>query len=281
MAVVAKVNGKEITEQELHEMAEAYKRQTQTPELSEETKKMILESIIDNRLLQEEAVARNIVVTDEILEQQMSHYYQQFGSEDNFAAMLAQQNIDLQEIKDNVRTDLTGQLTAQNEIEAKLEITDEDLTEFYEQNKSEIVTSEQFRASHILFKVEEENAKEKAEQILKELKDGADFAVLAQKHSTCPSGQNGGDLNFFGRGQMVPKFEQAVVAMNVGDISDLVETQFGYHIIKKTDEQPGKQLTFDEAKSQIKEVVSQQKSQVILKNFLTSLREKYTVEYVN
>ena len=86
------------------------------------------------------------------------------------------------------------------------------------------------RASHILVKTEEE-----AKKLLEELKNGADFAKLASEHSMCPSGRDGGDLRFFGRGMMVKPFEDAAFALKKGEVSEPVETQFGWHLIKLTD----------------------------------------------
>ncbi len=86
------------------------------------------------------------------------------------------------------------------------------------------------RASHILVKTEEE-----AKKLLEEIKNGADFAKLASEHSMCPSGRDGGDLRFFGRGMMVKPFEDAAFALKKGEVSEPVETQFGWHLIKLTD----------------------------------------------
>ena len=85
------------------------------------------------------------------------------------------------------------------------------------------------RASHILVKTEEE-----AKKLLEEIKNGADFAKLASEHSMCPSGRDGGDLRFFGRGMMVKPFEEAAFALKKGEVSEPVETQFGWHLIKLT-----------------------------------------------
>ena len=89
--------------------------------------------------------------------------------------------------------------------------------------------AKKIRASHILV-----DKHSQALKVLEELKAGRDFKKLARKHSTCPSGKRGGDLGFFGRGQMVKEFERAAFALNVGEISEPLKTQFGYHIIKKT-----------------------------------------------
>lgn len=278
--IVATVNANEITETELNEIAAAYQQQTMKPEVSEEEKKMLLESLIDNKLLQVEAAERNLEVTDELLNQQLSYFYQQYGGEENLKALLEKQGVDLNDIIENMKVDLQGQLAAKAEIDEKLNLTDEDLQAFYDANKESIKIDETFRASHILVKTEEEGAKEKAENLLAELNNGADFAELAKENSACPSGQSGGDLNFFGKGQMVPEFETAVIDLDVDQISGLVETQFGFHIIKKTDHQEARVLTFEEAKNQIKDVVSKEKSQAIMKEFITSLRGKYEIQYM-
>ena len=86
------------------------------------------------------------------------------------------------------------------------------------------------RASHILVKTEEE-----AKKLLEEIKNGADFAKLASEHSMCPSGRDGGDLRFFGRGMMVKPFEDAAFSLEVGELSQPVQTQFGWHLIEVTD----------------------------------------------
>ena len=104
--------------------------------------------------------------------------------------------------------------------------------------------SDQVQASHILLMYKgsarstatrsKEEAQSQIQGIKKELDSGADFAALAKQHSDCPSGQNGGDLGMFGRGQMAPPFEQAAFGLAVGRVSDVVETDFGYHIIHRT-----------------------------------------------
>lgn len=277
--VVAKVGSGEITEQELNEMMNAYKQQTGKSEVTDEERKMLLENLIENRLLRIEAGARNLVVTDEMLDQQMGFFFQQYGGEEQFKMLLQQQNISIDDIRENMKADLEGQLTARDEIDKKLSVSDDDINGYYEEHKEHIKTDESFRASHILIKTEKDDAKESAEKVLEEIKNGADFAEMAKEHSDCPSKNSGGDLNFFGKGQMVPEFENAVVGMKVDEVSDLVETQFGYHIIKKTGHEEGKNLSFDEAKPQIKDVLSREQSKHIIKDLIDELREKYDIEY--
>ena len=127
----------------------------------------------------------------------------------------------------------------------KIDVTENDANNYYSGNPKEFETPEQVKASHILIasdtsdtSVDPNDAKAKAlakaEQLLAQLKDGADFAELAKANSTCPSASKGGDLGFFSKGDMVAPFEEAAFALEPGQLSDIVETKFGYHIIKRT-----------------------------------------------
>jgi peptidyl-prolyl cis-trans isomerase D len=142
-------------------------------------------------------------------------------------------------------------------LRAKITISQQDLERAYNDNIAQYSTPEQIRASHILLKTEGKDdaaVKAQAEDILKQAKAGADFAELAKKYSQDDSNaQNGGDLDFFGRGRMVPEFDAAAFALEPGQISDLVKTQFGYHIIKLTDKKPGTSKTLAEVKDQLTE----------------------------
>ena len=147
----------------------------------------------------------------------------------------------------------------------KVSVTPQEIERYYNDNIQQFQTPEQVRASHILLKTEgkdENEVRKKAEEILKEAKaPGADFAALAKKYSEDEgSAKNGGDLDYFGKGRMVPEFEQAAFSMQPGQISDLVKSQFGFHIIKVTDKKPMVTRTFDEVKGQIQDQLQSQKA---------------------
>ncbi len=150
-------------------------------------------------------------------------------------------------------------------IRAKATVTPADLTKAYNDNIQQYTSPEQVRASHILLKTEgkdEAAVKAKAEEILKEAKAGADFAELAKKNSEDDSNaQNGGDLDYFGRGRMVPEFDTAAFTMEPGQISDLVKTQFGFHIIKLTDKKAGAVRPLEEVKQQLTDQIQSDKAQ--------------------
>jgi peptidyl-prolyl cis-trans isomerase D len=140
-------------------------------------------------------------------------------------------------------------------MRAKVTVPPADVDRAYNDNIEQYTTPEQVRASHILFRTEGKDdaaVKAKAEDVLKQAKSGADFAELARKYSEDEaSAKNGGDLDFFARGKMVPEFDQVVFSMMPGQISDLVKTQFGYHIIKLVDKKPAKTQTLADVRQQL------------------------------
>jgi peptidyl-prolyl cis-trans isomerase C len=119
---------------------------------------------------------------------------------------------------------------------------------------------------------------DQAQAVLKEARSGADFAELAKKHSADGSAQQGGDLNFFTRGQMVPPFDQAAFSMKPGEISDIVTTQFGYHIIKVTDRRAASTVPFEQVSARIKEFLAEQQKQKKADDFIQSLKQKAKIE---
>jgi peptidyl-prolyl cis-trans isomerase D len=146
-------------------------------------------------------------------------------------------------------------------------ITDDDLRQYYEQHKNDYTLPERVKAQHILFKTqgktpeEIEKIKQKAQGVLERAKKGEDFGALAKQFSDDGTAANGGDLGDFGRGQMVPEFEQKAFSLGVGAISDLVPTQFGFHIIKVNGKQERRERSFDELKEAIRPIVETRKAE--------------------
>jgi peptidyl-prolyl cis-trans isomerase D len=156
-------------------------------------------------------------------------------------------------------------LIDQEQIRQKIAVTPNDVQAYYNENLQQFQSPEQVRASHILLKTEGKDdaaVRKQAEDLLTQVKAGADFAELAKKHSEDEgSKENGGDLDYFGRGRMVPEFEQSAFTLQPGQISDLVKTQYGYHIIKVVDKKAGTTRSLDEVRTQITEQLQYQKAQ--------------------
>jgi len=168
--------------------------------------------------------------------------------------------------------DLKKRLIVESYLKKKVEtdakVSDDDLKKFYEQNKDKFKTGEQVRASHILVKTEKE-----AKDILAQIKAGGKFEELAKKNSVDSSAAQGGDLGWFGKGSMVPAFEQAALALKEGQVSDVVKSDFGYHIIKLTGKRPAGIRPFEEVKDQIKAAIMPSKQQEIFQKIKEDLKK--------
>jgi peptidyl-prolyl cis-trans isomerase C len=160
----------------------------------------------------------------------------------------------------------------QKSVENDSGITDAKLKAHYDANKSNYKEGETITASHILVKTEPE-----AEALLEELKGGKDFAELAKEKSTGPSAPQGGDLGSFGRGRMVPDFEQAAFALKAGEVSQPVKTRFGWHVIKVTEHTEGKQQDFEQAKEEIRKTLVTE----YIQEMIQVLQNKAAIEIKN
>ncbi|OHB66140.1 MAG: hypothetical protein A2Y76_03160 [Planctomycetes bacterium RBG_13_60_9] len=175
-------------------------------------------------------------------------------------------------------------------VTGSLTTTEEDARKYYDGNPEDFRVPERVRASHILISTEPTDpnadpnqakvqARQKAEELLKKVKDGEDFAALAKENSACPSKTQGGDLGMFGRDQMVPPFEEAAFALKAGEVSGLVETQFGYHIIKVTEHQDPNQVPFEKIKDRIIDQLTQQKRNEAIRTYVDALRQNAKISY--
>ncbi|WP_300408406.1 peptidyl-prolyl cis-trans isomerase [Lagierella sp.] len=160
-----------------------------------------------------------------------------------------------------------------NKVLSSAKISDEEVREYYDSHKEYFKTPEQISASHILV-----DSEEKANALKKEILDGKEFEMVAKENSSCPSGANGGSLGRFGKGQMVPEFEQAAFNSEVGEITDPVKTQFGYHLIRVDEKFEPSTKSFDEVKEQVKSQLLALKQQEIYLNKATDLKKEYKVE---
>lgn len=158
-------------------------------------------------------------------------------------------------------------------VENDAKISDEELKKFYEQNKEKFKAGEQVRASHILVKSEQE-----AKDILAQLKQGAKFEDLAKAKSVDTSASKGGDLGWFGKGNMVPAFEKAAFGLKEGELSGIVKSEFGYHIIKLTGKRPAGTRSFEEAKDQIRAALMPSKQQQVFMQLKEDLKKGAKIE---
>ena len=225
-------------------------------------RKQAVEQAVGAKLLLNEASRLDITVPDELIERKIQPIIEQSGGPEVFAQRLKENGVSEQELRDNIAEGCKVDLLIERICEGLSDPTEEEMKAFYESNKEHYVQPERVAASHILIRPNSENdddrvtAESRLEGIAQEIRDGKDFGDLAAQHSECPSGkQNGGSLGWFSRGMMVPEFEQAAFDMAVGEISDIIETQFGFHIIMKTGEDEGGQAGLEEARDKIRELI--------------------------
>lgn len=225
-----------------------------------------LENIITQELIFQEAEANNVKVTDADVDAEIALIKKNFGTDEQFNAALAQYNMTLE----NLKSDTKINLTIRKVLEPKTDVTAEEIQQFYDTNKAALGTPEQIQASHILVATKEE-----ADAILAELKQGGDFAAIAKAKSIDPgSKDNGGDLGLFGKGKMVPEFETAAFALKINEISGVVQSEMGFHIIKKTDEQAAVVPTFEEKKEEIKNQLVATEANELSEAWMTEIRAK-------
>ncbi len=287
---LARVNGTVITRGEVDRTIKAILTQNkQTQELPPEARKQAeeatLENLISAELLYQAGSKLEVKDLDKQLEAKLTQSKSRFASTAEYEKALQTVGLSEKELTEFTRKDIIINNLVLKEIAPKVTISDEEAKKFYDDNIDRFKQPETVKASHILIGVdpkatpeEKQKAKEKAEAILKKVKAGEDFAALAKKESTCPSGAQGGDLGFFTKGQMVAPFEKAAFALKPGEISDVVETQFGYHVIKVTDKKSGEAVKFDEAKEKIKDYLKGQKIQKAVGDYIVTLRSNAKVE---
>ena len=187
---------------------------------------------------------------------------------------------------DDLRARLITEKVMKEVIEKEATITDEKLTEYYEENMEEFSRPAQVRASHILIEVKPDadeatvaEAQKKIEMVLNEVKAGMDFAELARKHSGGPTSRRGGDLGYFSKGRMAPEFDQAVFALeSIDDVSGIIKTQFGFHVIKLTGKKEAQQQTFEQAKRRIEARLKQQQKRDRYKGYVDELKANARIE---
>jgi peptidyl-prolyl cis-trans isomerase C len=163
---------------------------------------------------------------------------------------------------------------AMSKVMDQANVSLEEAEAFYKDNMSRFLQEESLNARHIL-----NGDLDKAKEAYKKIKDGMDFAEVANEYSVCPSKARGGELGYFTKGKMVPEFEEVAFSLEVGEISEPVETKFGYHIIEVTDRKPAGIKSFEEVKDEIVAAILNAKQKQLYSNFVASLRNKYTVEY--
>lgn len=266
------------------------RRQAQGQEISEEQleqmKTDILESLITTELLYAEASDAGISIEDSAVDQQVQQLKDQSGGEEGFQQNLEEFQLTEEQLRTDLRKNLAIQELLQQEVVDQIEVTEQEQREFYDENPDMFARPPAVTARHILISTQQAETEEaqqaaqaEAEDLLQQIEDGADFAELATEHSDDPgSASNGGLLPEFTQGRMVPPFEQAAFSLEPGEVSDVVQTRFGYHIIKVEEKSGGDSIPFDEIQAQLGPYLRQQKQDTEIRSYIDDLKADAEIE---
>jgi len=266
----ASVNGSIITmkqlERELTQVQQRLAGQGRQITESElvEIKKDLLESLINRELIYQECRRQKISAKESEVMEQYDGLKKRFPSEAGFNQALQQMNISEAEIKQQIRQELELKAFIDKNYSLKISVPETDVRAYYDNHPDFFKQPEKIRASHILIKVDSQadslqkaQARQQMEQVQQKLDAGEDFGTLAKSFSQGPSSSKNGDLGYFGRGQMVKSFEDAAFTLKPGEVSGIVETDFGYHLIKVFDKKPEAMAPFDQVKGKIEQYLKQ------------------------
>ena len=284
--IVARVNGEDVTKRDFEKLIAQLEMNAggRVPaERRNEIYRNALDRLVDMKLLTQEAKSRGVKGDEEKVSAEIQSIRGRFPSEEEFNKALAAQNMTAAKLREDILTQAGVAKMMEAEATAAAAVTDADLKDFYDKNPNEFKRPEQVRASHILIKADGDDAAKKkaratAESVLKQARSGKDFAALAKEHSTDGSAQQGGDLGFFEKERMVPEFSAAAFALKPGEISDIVESQFGLHIIKVTDRKASETVPLDEVKPDLTSYLTKKRQQERAEAFVKQLRSKAKIE---
>ena len=244
-----------------------------------------LDQLITYTVMTQEAKTQSVTVSDAEIDERLKEMRGQFPKEEDFKKALAARNTSIEQLRIDARVDLTIGKMMDAQMAGAGAATDKEAREFYDKNPDKFKQEETVRASHILLKVDRgasdparKQIRARIDGILKRARSGEDFAALAKQHSQDGSAPQGGDLGYFERGRMVPAFAQAAFALKPGAISQVVTTEFGYHIIKVVDRKPAATVPYEQVSTRIVEFLNAQKKQERAGQFIDEVKKRARIE---
>ena len=239
-----------------------------------------LEQAVGAKLLLDQAAKLDVPVSAADVDAEVAKVVAQVGGEDNYRKALAAQGVTEEQFRKEIEKGAKVNKLVEQACSSVADPTDDEVAAFYAAHRDEYVAPEQVLCQHILVKGSGDAALDKIKAIRERIvEEGADFAEEAKKHSDCPSGAQGGSLGWFGRGMMVPEFDKAAFEMKKGEVSGVIATQFGYHIIYKADHRGGGKQTLVDVHDQVRDLLRHEARGRAMDAYVAELREKAKVEY--
>ena len=287
----ASVNGKPISKSQYERELSMFQKQAaqKGQQLSDAdlttVKNRILENLIETEILYQQSQKEGIKVGDQAINEQIETIKKRFPDEAAYNKALEGMEVSEKEIRGQIQRGLAINQLLDTNIRKKITVTEEESNKFYNDNPNFFKQPEQVKASHILIKVAPDaeeskkiQARKKMETIQKKVRQGEDFGLLAKANSEGPTAQREGDLGYFSQGQMVKPFGDAAFALKVGEVSEIVETQFGYHLIKVTDKKPARTIPYKEVQQKLEQHLKIEKERTEIQGYIENLKKSATIK---
>jgi len=289
--VLARVNGTDIPSDHLERALKLFLEKNSPDPGSapaarlQDLRKQLLESLVSSELLYQASQAAGIRVDDDAVARQIQVLQGRFPSDAEFTKYLQDQGFTLDEMKEQARRNLATEQMVQRDVDSKVSVSDQEIAGYYEKNKERMRRPETVKVSQIFAAAgsragadAKSKARQKMELILKEVRGGKDFAELARQFSESPDAKDGGEMGYISRNGNMPVLSEAAFKLKVGEVSDVVETPFGYHLLKVTDKKAAGDVTLEEARPQISALLFRQKEQEAFNAYLTTLKAGAKIE---
>ncbi len=292
-AIAAIVNDEVVTLHEVNREAlpvirEAEKKGVVDDSTRSQIRRAALEHLVEKKLIDQKVRELGVKVSDEEIRQAIDDVKRQnnIASQEVLVKALASQGLTFDQYRSQLQEQIERLKLVSIEVRSKIQVGETEMREYYEANRAKYSEEETFRASHIFFKTSEKapaddikRTMNTALMVLAEAKSGKDFAELAKSYSEDPAARkDGGALGTFKKGDMMPELETAILAMKPGDVSELVYTTSGFHIVKLEERNSGKLKPFESVKSEIEEALYRKKSEERFSQWAKDLRGKASIE---
>ena len=289
---VARVNGEPIYEDQLQPAVEKSLAQftrrgarADNTDLVKRLQERQLNELIGNLLVYQESKKRTVENIDEKVEQRVKDLEEKYGAEPGMARYLKARGMTMDGLRESLKARVRVDEYLEEQGVLNPEVPEDRIREMYDSDPESFSTSETIKVSHILIAVDEQagaeekrQARQEAERIREEILAGGDFAALAKAHSDCKTAPKGGDLGYIKRGYMAAAFDEVAFSMEKDTVSEVVETKFGYHVIKAVDRQPSRLVPYEEMRDFLKAYLQGDESKKKLAAHIAELRKRSEIE---
>jgi peptidyl-prolyl cis-trans isomerase C len=289
---IATVNGKAISKIQYERRLSAFKKRAahkgrQDADLTT-LKDRILEDLIDTELLYQQSQKEGVKVSDQTINKQIEMIKKRFPDETAYKKAMERMHVSEKEFREEIQRGLAIRQLLDTNVRKKITVTEEESKNYYNNNQNLFKQTEQVKISRIWIKVapkaEESKkiqARKKIETIQKKVQQGEDFGELAKTYSEGPAAKSKGNLGYIEKGHMDKPFEDAAFSLNVGEVSGILETQFGYYLIKVTDKKPARIIPYKEVLPMIERQLKKEKEKTQIQAYIENLKKSATIKRFN